>query len=294
MGNALEGLAAAQQYVARPFIRRADDLFHFLVDADGSVFGIIAVLGDFAAQEDGFLFLAVGKRPQFAHAPLADHVASDLGGALDIVAGSGSEMTEKNFLGAATTHQHGKHALKIALGIGMFVVDGQLHGDAQGHAARDDGHLVKRVGTGSHRGHQGVAGLVISGVSLLLLGEDHGLAFDAHQHLVLGHLKIGHGDELAVLPRRPQRCLVHQVRHVGAGETRCAARQDREVHFFAERDLARVHAQDLLAAFDVRPRHHHAPVEPARPQQRWVEHVRTIGGGNQDDTFVGLEAVHLH
>src|SRR2546425_697214 len=38
MGNALEGLAAAQQYVARPFIRRGDDLFHFLVDADGSVF----------------------------------------------------------------------------------------------------------------------------------------------------------------------------------------------------------------------------------------------------------------
>ena len=54
-----------------------------------------------------------------------------------------------------------------------------------------------------------------------------------------------------------------------------------------------MHLQDLLAADDVGVRHHHLAVEAARPQQRRVEHVGPVGGGDQDDAFVGLEAVHL-
>ena len=54
-----------------------------------------------------------------------------------------------------------------------------------------------------------------------------------------------------------------------------------------------MHLQDLLAAHHVRIRHDHLPVEAARAQQRRVEHVGPVGGGDQDDAFVGLEAVHL-
>ncbi len=54
-----------------------------------------------------------------------------------------------------------------------------------------------------------------------------------------------------------------------------------------------MHAQDLFAATHVRTRHDHAAVEAAGPQQRRIEHVGTVGGGDQDDAFVGLEAVHL-
>ena len=51
--------------------------------------------------------------------------------------------------------------------------------------------------------------------------------------------------------------------------------------------------QDLLAADDVGVRHHDLAVEAAGTQQRRVEHVGTVGGGDDDDAFVGLEAVHL-
>jgi hypothetical protein len=40
-------------------------------------------------------------------------------------------------------------------------------------------------------------------------------------------------------------------------------------------------------------RHDHLTVEAARTQQRGIEHVGTVGRGDQDDAFVGLEAVHL-
>ena len=60
-----------------------------------------------------------------------------------------------------------------------------------------------------------------------------------------------------------------------------------------ERHLAHVHFQDLLAADHVRIRHHDLAVETARAQQRRIEHVGPVGGGDQNDAFIGLEAVHL-
>jgi hypothetical protein len=54
-----------------------------------------------------------------------------------------------------------------------------------------------------------------------------------------------------------------------------------------------VHVQDLLATPDVGQRDHDLPVEAARAQQRRVEHVGTVGGGDHDDALAGLEAVHL-
>jgi hypothetical protein len=44
----------------------------------------------------------------------------------------------------------------------------------------------------------------------------------------------------------------------------------------------------------VRPRHDDAPVEAPGPEQSRVEHVRAVGGGDEDDPLVRLEAVHLH
>ena len=51
--------------------------------------------------------------------------------------------------------------------------------------------------------------------------------------------------------------------------------------------------QDLLAAAHVGQRHDDLAVEAARAQQRRIEHVRTVGRGDDDDAFVALEAVHL-
>ena len=51
--------------------------------------------------------------------------------------------------------------------------------------------------------------------------------------------------------------------------------------------------ENVFAADHVRVRHHHLAVETAGAQQRRVEHVGPVGGGDQDDAFVGFEAVHL-
>ncbi len=62
---------------------------------------------------------------------------------------------------------------------------------------------------------------------------------------------------------------------------------------FGQRHLAHVHAQDLLATAHVGQRHHHLAVEAARAQQRRIEHVGPVGGGNHDDALAAFEAIHL-
>src|SRR3546814_17896562 len=54
-----------------------------------------------------------------------------------------------------------------------------------------------------------------------------------------------------------------------------------------------MHGENLLATLDIRTRHDDLAVEAARTQQRRIEHVRPVRRGDDDDAFVGLEAVHF-
>ena len=50
------------------------------------------------------------------------------------------------------------------------LVGRHLHGEAERHAARDDRHLVHRIGARRELGDQRVAGLVVGRVAALLVG----------------------------------------------------------------------------------------------------------------------------
>ena len=67
----------------------------------------------------------------------------------------------------------------------------------------------------------------------------------------------------------------------------------RRSHRGRQLHLAGVDLQDLLAALDVGQVDDDLAVEAAGPQQRRVEHVGPVGGGDDDDLVVALEAVHL-
>ena len=79
------------------------------------------MLGNLAAEEDGFIFLAVSKRPEFAHAPFANHVAGNVRGSLDVVAGTCGDVAEEDFFGRAAAHEDGEHAFEIFARVGVLV-----------------------------------------------------------------------------------------------------------------------------------------------------------------------------
>jgi hypothetical protein len=54
-----------------------------------------------------------------------------------------------------------------------------------------------------------------------------------------------------------------------------------------------VDPEDLLPPGEVRPVDHDLPVETAWSEERGVEDVRAVGGGEHDDPALRIEAVHL-
>src|SRR5713226_5444922 len=53
-------------------------------------------------------------------------------------------------------------------------------------------------------------------------------------------------------------------------------------------------AQDGFAATSFGEIYRDLPVETPRSQQGWIEHVRAVRGGQDNDGLVGLEAIHFH
>src|SRR5438876_3012658 len=96
LGDALKNVSVVREDVLGLLVAAVNDALHFLVDLDGGVFRIIAMLRDFAAEEDGFIFLAVSQRTQLAHAPSAAHVRPNFGGSSKVVAPAGGVVTAKN------------------------------------------------------------------------------------------------------------------------------------------------------------------------------------------------------
>ena len=280
--------------LARQRVLLVDDAAHLGVDLLHGLFRDVGGLGHAAAQEHLALVLGIDHGTQrLAHAVLHDHVACQVGGALEIVAGAGGHLVHEHFFGDAATEQHADLVQHVFLVVAVAVLLGQAHGHAQRAAARDDGDLVHRVALRQQFADQRVAALVVGRVAALFLGHDHALALGAHQDLVLGLLEVLHLDHAGVAARGHQRGLVAQVGQVGAAHAGRAAGDDAGADVLADRDLAHVHVQDLLAAADVGQRDVDLTVEAARAQQRGVQDVGAVGGRDHDHAQVGLEAVHL-
>ena len=55
-----------------------------------------------------------------------------------------------------------------------------------------------------------------------------------------------------------------------------------------------MHLKNLFATTHIGQRHHHLAVKTTGSHQRRVEHIRAVGGGNYDHTFIAFKAVHFH
>ena len=205
----------------------------------------------------------------------------------------GGHAVHKDLLGAAAAHEDGELGFEVILGDGVLVFLGQVHGDTKSHAAGNDGDLVEGVGVIAHGGDEDVAGFVVGGVLFVVVGQQHGFALSAHHDLVLGDLEVVHVDGLAIETGGGQGSLVDHVGEVGAGEAGCAAGEHAEVHIFGHGNFLGVDAKDFFAAAYVGTVNHDATVKAARTEERRIENVGAVGGGDEDDAVIGFEAVHF-
>ena len=160
-------------------------------------------------------------------------------------------------------------------------------------AAADDRDLVDRVGVLEVVADDRVAHLVVGGDQPLLLAHDPGLLLRAGDHAHDPLFELDLGDLALAVAGGEQRGLVDEVGEVGAGEAGRLAGQRVDVDLLGQRLAAGVDLEDLRAALAVGAVDDDLAVEAARAQQRGVEDVGPVGGGDEDDVVLHLEAVHL-
>jgi hypothetical protein len=91
----------------------------------------------------------------------------------DVLVGAGADAAEKALLRGAPGEHHRQPVAQILLGQGVALDLGKLMRAAERVAARDDRHLVERVGVGQVVGDRGVAGLVHGEAVPLVLVDRH-------------------------------------------------------------------------------------------------------------------------
>ncbi len=170
----------------------------------------------------------------------------------------------------------------------------QANHHSQCATARDDRRLIDRIAFWQVQADNSMTGFVIGGLFLLVRRQHHAAALGTHHDLVFGVLEIFHGHEPPTDTGRHQCGLVHEVCQISTRKARCTTCNDAQIDIGAQRSLARVHAQDLFAALDIRVGDRHLTVEPARTQQCGVQNVFPVGRGQNDDAFVGFKSVHFH
>src|SRR3546814_16070098 len=113
---------------------------------------------------------------------LRDHVARETGGVLDVArcAARYLVVAEDDLLGDAAAHADGEVRVHLVAVIAVRIALGQAHHHAQRAAARDDRRLVDRIARGLVPRDDRVAGLVIGGHPLLVVGHPHRSASGAN------------------------------------------------------------------------------------------------------------------
>ena len=129
--------------------------------------------------------------------------------------------------------------------------------------------------------------------AFLLLGEHLGFFLQSSddtvycgKEILLLHLPL-------VVSGSDEGSLVAYVGDVGARESRCLACQQVDIYGLVELERFEVYAEYLLALVQVGEVNVYLSVETSGTQQCLVEDVHTVGGGEDDDTRVGAESVHL-
>ena len=283
------------QGAAGRFERLVHNISDLTVDLSRNGLGIAAALGKIAPQEGFSRLRAVNHRPHaLGEAVPGNHGAGGLGGAFQVVGGACGDIVQHQQLRHAAAQQAHDPLLHGGLGHIAGVLIGQIHGVAARSAPGDNADLVHRVVGGAIPAGNGVARLVIRGKAFFLLGNHAALFLGAGHHLDGRLLDLFFRDGLFAPAGGQQGRLVHQVFQVGTRKAHGGLGNGFQVYVRRKGLFAGVHPQDLLAALHVRQAYIHRAVKPARAQQRVVQDVGAVGGGNHDHALVGAKAVHLH
>ena len=227
-----------------------------------------------------------------AHAELADHLFADRVHARQVVDGARERGAEHLFLRRPAAEQGDDLLAQLVARLQVAVLLRRVGDEAERRAARDDAQYLRRIEAEKLAADR-MAGLVVGDDPPLLgvqpprlLGADR----LAQQRLV----EVFAGHRLATGATGDDRPLVEGVGELGAGHPGRLARHVPKVDVGAERLALGVGEEDRLASLAVGRGDEDLAIEAAGAEQRVVELVDVVGGGDHDHRSLrALESVEL-
>ena len=286
--------AVFREQLLRARILPFDDGAHFAVDGRGSLLGITVALLEISAEEDGTVAAVADGADLFAHAPFGDHLTRHVRDLTDVARCARAEIVDDQLFRNSAAQRHTDLVVQLIDRIRAVVRVGAGEGVACRHAAGNNGHFVNIIVVHAQLSKDRVTRFVIGGTLLVRFGDDTALLLRPHDDFVNSFIKLEIADGALSCTRRKDGCFVQKVCNIRAREAARHAGDDLEIDVGSQRLIAGMDFEDRLSALDVGKVDVDLTIEPAGTKQGVVENVRTVGRRHDDDTFIGLKAVHLH
>ena len=229
-----------------------------------------------------------------AHTEPGHQIPGHLRGPLDIVGGAGGHGVAHHLLAGPAGQQRADLRQNVLTGHEELLLLRQVQGIAQSALRMgDDGDLADGLGVFLLGRHQRMAHLMIGDDALFLVGDDGTLLLGAGNDGLEGRQQVILIHGAAAQPHGPQGCLVDKVCQICAHAAGGGLSDLLQIHVLSQMDAPGVDLQSGQTARQIGAIHGDAPVETAGTQQGLVQHLRAVGGAQNDDALAGIEAVQL-
>ena len=190
--------------------------------------------------------------------------------------------------------QSGDLVFDLLFGHQVMLILIHLHGIAKGSAGTgDDGDLGDRCGIGLHSGHQSMADLMVGNDLFFFFRQDRVLLLISGDNDFDGFFQIGLGHELTSVTDRAEGCFVDHVGKLGTGSTDSHTGDRTEINIVSHTNFAGMYFQNIDTSLQIGQLDRDAAVKTAGTQKGRVQRIGTVGGSQDDNTFVGVKAIHL-
>ena len=229
-----------------------------------------------------------------AHTEPGHQIPGHLRGPLDVVGGAGGHGVAHHLLAGPAGQQRADLRQNVLTGHEELLLLRQVQGIAQSALRMgDDGDLADGLGVFLLGRHQRMAHLVIGDDALFLVGDDGTLLLGAGNDGLEGRQQVILIHGAAAQPHGPQGRLVDKVRQICAHAAGGGLSDLFQIHVLGQMDAAGVDLQGGQTARQIGAIHGDAPIETAGAQQGLIQHLRAVGGAQNDDALAGIEAVQL-
>lgn len=246
-------------------------------------------------KEELLMIVEIGKKEKIVGIEkMSKNRKGKFSGMMDIGGRKGSDVLIEEFkiLRKKEKNNDRKERKNKSIGRRIKVELRKMNKNEERKKERNDGRIMERVGIGEIKREDGMKGIMIGGISILLRSNG-GKELRKNNDIVIGIIELMNGKEEIVEERGNEGGLVEEVGKIGKGEERSKEWEKIEIKIGWKRKIEKMKIENMLEEENIRVRKKEMKVEKEWKKERRIKKVGKVGGRNKDDRLIGLKKVNI-